>query len=103
MPHGMVPMCTNGWRKTKGKEIIYHRLCNGPLKSVWLQNIRRDNPGRPSNSFVCSAHFTEDFINPSTEISGHKTSKKLKRTAVPTLFLFPTTRNEKTGRQSSRR
>ena len=36
MPHCMVPMCTNGWRKTKGTDISYHRLPSGPLKSVWL-------------------------------------------------------------------
>ena len=103
MPYCMVPMRTNGWRKTKGKGITYHRLSNGTLKSVWLRNIRRDNPHRPSNSFVCSAHFTVDCFYPATEICGHKTSKKLKRTAVSKLFSFPTTRNEETGRQSSRR
>ena len=99
----MVPMCTNGYCKTKRKGITYHRLLIGPLKSVLLRNIRRDNPHRPSNLFVCSAHFTEDCFNPATELCSHKASKKLKRTAVPTLFSFPTTRNEETGRQSSRR
>ena len=102
MPHCMVPMYTNGWRKTNGQGITYHRLPNGSLKSVWLRNMRRDNPHRPSNSFVCSPLVKEDCFYPTTEICGHKTSKKLKRTAVPTLFSFPTTRNEETGRQSSR-
>ena len=99
----MVPTCTNGWRKTKGKGTTYHTLPNDQIKSVWLRNIRRDNPRRPSNSFVCSAHFMENCFNPATEICGHKTSKKLKRTAVPKLFSFPTTRNEETSHWSSRK
>ena len=44
MPHCMVPLCTNGWRKNKERDITYHRLPTGPLKTIWLRNIRRDNP-----------------------------------------------------------
>ena len=40
----MVPLCTNGWRKYKETDITYHRLPTGPLKTIWLRNIRRDNP-----------------------------------------------------------
>ena len=29
MSHCMVPQCSNGWRKTKGTDITYHRLPSG--------------------------------------------------------------------------
>ena len=45
MPHCAVPLCANGSRKTRGMDISY-RLPNGPLKDVWLRNIRRENPRR---------------------------------------------------------
>lgn len=99
MPHCMVPLCTNGWRKTKGTDISYHRLPTGPLKSIWLRNIRRDNPCKPCHSFVCSVHFTADCFEPAIEICGHKKPKSLKPSAVPTLFGFGQRKNS--TRQSS--
>ena len=48
MPHCMVPNCSNGWRKTKGTNITYHRVPNNHMKNVWLQKIRRDNPRKSS-------------------------------------------------------
>jgi hypothetical protein len=104
MPHCAVPLCTNGSRKTQGTDISYHRLPNGPLKSVWLRNIRRENPRQRSNTFVCSAHFTPDSFEPSVElIPGFKKPKKLKPSAVPTLFAFPSKLNEVKTRPSSER
>ena len=104
MPHCTVPLCTNGSPKTKGSDISYHRLPNGPLKSVWLRNIRRENPRQRVNTFVCSAHFTPDCFQPSVElIPRYKKPKKLKPSAVPTLFAFPTKLKEVKGRPSSER
>lgn len=91
MPHCTVPLCTNGSRKTKGTDITYHRLPNGPMKSVWLRNLRRDNPRERGNTYVCSAHFTPDCFEPATEIiPGFKKRKTLKPSATPTIFAFPT-------------
>ena len=55
--------CSNGWQKTKGTDISYHRLPNGPLKSVWVRNIRRDNPRKSSHSLVCSVHLRPTVLN----------------------------------------
>ena len=52
MPHCMVRKCTKGWRQTKCSDNTYHRLPSGPPKTIWLRNIRRDNPRRFNNSFV---------------------------------------------------
>ena len=88
MPHCMVPKCTNGWRKTKGSGITYHRVPSGPLKHTWLRNIKRENLCKLNNSFVCSVHFTPDCFIPAKEICGRIKPKMLKPTAVPTLFEY---------------
>ena len=88
MPHCMVPKCTNGWRKTKGSGITYHRVPSGPLKHTWLQNIKRENLCKLNNSFVCSVHFTPDCFIAAKEICGRIKPKMLKPTAVPTLFEY---------------
>ena len=52
MPHCMVLNCSNGWRKTKGTNITYHRVPSKHMKNVWLQKIRRDNARDVKHSFV---------------------------------------------------
>ena len=89
--HCAVPLCTNGSRKTRGMDISCHRLLNGPLKDVWLRNIRRENPRDRGHTYVSSAHFTPDCFEASTGlILCFNKRKILKPTAVPTIFLFPT-------------
>ena len=91
MPHCAVPLCANGSRKTRGMDISYHRLPNGPLKDIWLRNIHRENPRDRGYTYVCSAHFTPDCFEANTGlIPGFKKRKMLKPTAVPTVFSFPT-------------
>ena len=101
MPPCTVPLCTNGSRKTKETGISYHRLPNGPLTSVWLRNLRRENPRERANAYVCSAHFTPDCFEPNIElIPGFKKRKMLKPSAVPIIFAFPTKpKKAKQGRQ----
>ena len=98
----MVPQCSNGWRKTKGTDITYHRLPSGSMKSTWLRNIKRDNPRKPEHSFVCSVHFEPECFEPAMEICGRKKPKTLKSSAVPTLFAF-TKAKKGTTRPSSQR
>ena len=88
MPHCMVPNCSNGWRKTKGTNITYHREPNNHMKNVWLQKIRRDNPREVKHFFVCSEHFTRDsYVTSLAEtLCGHKGRRILKPDAVPTIF-----------------
>jgi hypothetical protein len=79
MPHCTVPLCTNGSRKTKGTDISYHRLPNGPLRSVWLHNLRLENPRERVNTYVCSTHFAPDCFELNAEvIPGFKKRKTLK-------------------------
>ena len=74
MPHCMVLNCSNGWRKTKGTNITYHRVPSKHMKNVWLQKIRRDNARDVKHSFVCSEHFTPDsYVTSLAEtLCGHK-------------------------------
>ena len=103
MPHCMVPFCTNGYRKTKGTKISYHRLPVGPLRNIWLRNIRRENPRSQGHSFVCSEHFSPDcYENEKEVILGFSNKgRKLKRSSVPTIFPFSTKSKEMHCRQSS--
>ena len=84
----MVPNCTNGWRKTRGTNISYHRLPTNHMKKLWLQQIRRDNPRDAKHSFVCSEHFSPDcYVIPLSErLCGQTKRKQLKPDAVPTIF-----------------
>jgi hypothetical protein len=88
MPHCTVPNCTNGWRKTKGTGVSYHRLPTNHMKSLWLQRVRRDNPRDSKHSFVCSDHFSPESYESSLaeKLCGHTGRKILKPDAVPTIF-----------------
>ena len=102
MPHCAVPLCTNGSRKTKGMDISYHRLPNGPLGDIWLRNLRRTNPRDRGHTYVCCAHFTPDCFEANTGlIPGFKNRKTLKPMAIPTIFSFPTKSNVNKPRLSS--
>ena len=104
MPHCSVPLCENYSQKTKGTGINYHRLPNGSLKSVWLRNIRRENPPPPAQSFVCSAHFTDDCFQPGVAIiPGFKKFKTLMSSAIPTIFKLGSRDNGRKARPSSMR
>ena len=81
---------------------LSYRLSNGPLRSVWLRNLRRENPRERANTYVCSAHFAPDCFEPTAEvIPGFKKRKTLKPSAVPTMFAFTTKGNENKTRLSS--
>ena len=102
MPHCAVPLCTNGRRKTKGSDISYHRLPSGPLRDVWLRNLRRANLRDHGYTYVCSTHFTPDCFETNTGlIPGFKKRKILKPQAVPTIFSFPTKSNVNKPRLTS--
>ena len=105
MPHCMVPNCSNGWRKTKGTNITYHRVPSNHMKNVWLQNIRRDNPRDVKHSFVCSEHFTPDsYVTSLAEtLCGHKGRTVLKPDAVPTIFKHSENTPKRKPRLSSER
>ena len=79
MPYCAVPLYTND----------SHRLPNGPLRDIWVRNLRRENLRDRGYSYVYSAHFTPDCSGANTGlIPAFKKRKMLKPTAVPTVFSF---------------
>lgn len=111
MVHCMAPSCTNGWRKTKGTGITYHRLPSGKLKDIWLQKIRRQNPCQTKYSYVCSEHFTSDCFNNELKQKTLNPRRILKPDAIPTIFAhfkkdtpaLTTPRRERQRRRESRK
>ena len=64
MPHCTVPMRSNGWRKTKGTDLTYHKLSR-PL--ILLRNIRRDITRAnqvPRSSAVLTSHSNASIQQP---------------------------------------
>ena len=74
--------CTN--RYTKGGEIKFHKfpLKDTALMKKWVIATKRDRFVPSDASFICSEHFTRsDYL--------FSDSKKLKDSAVPSVFNFP--------------
>ena len=102
----MVPNCSNGWRKTNGTNITYHRVPSNHMKNVWLQKIRRDNPRDVKHSFVCSEHSVtpDSYVTSLAEtLCGHKGRRVLKPNAVPTIFKHSENAPKRKPRLSSKR
>ena len=61
-------------------------------RQEWIENIGRKNFQPTANSKVCSRHFTKaDYLPPKVGAKGKELKvPKLKKIAVPTLFLRPT-------------
>jgi len=95
----MVPGCSNDSKRTKGKEISYHRLPrDNKLAKIWIEKTKRKNPPQPSSCYVCSEHFGAECFNRSLkfELAGQKEKKTLVLGAIPTIFKF---NNSKEKRQ----
>ncbi|XP_023316341.1 uncharacterized protein LOC106647986 [Trichogramma pretiosum] len=89
-----VAVCNNSYEKTKkaGMNIRYHTFPKKqPLKNIWIQKCRRAGRWNPNSCHVCSIHFTDDDYKPSVQSellnSPSVGKKRLKPTAVPSLFL----------------
>ena len=86
----MVPGCNNCSKKTKGREISFHRLPNDKnLRRMWLSRVGRENLPKANSCYVCSTHFTPDcFQNSLKELFNMKAKKTLKPGSLPSIFSF---------------
>ncbi|XP_072031025.1 uncharacterized protein [Amphiura filiformis] len=91
MPTCIVKGCKN--RPSDGSR-NFHKFpkVNKYLLSKWIQALKLSEDFKPTYHIVCSEHFTSDdyFMGPS-HISAGKRLKRLKYTAVPSLFQNPRT------------
>lgn len=75
-----------GCSNTRGKGFAIYRFPTGEQnrerRRIWVANVRRDNWTPNANSRLCEIHFDKHQY----EIGRQDGWKKLKRTAVPTLF-----------------
>lgn len=72
-------------RHAKGSDVNFFRFPLGDIERLkqWLLNVRRSNWIPSKSSRLCSTHFKEDqlFID-------KEGKRRLKETAVPTIFVF---------------
>ena len=63
----------------------FHKIPNDPVQQrAWLRAINRQDQFSVKSAIVCANHFTPDcYVNSLLEVK----SKKLKKGAIPTLFL----------------
>ena len=63
----------------------FHKIPKDPaLRRAWLNAINRQDAFSVNSAIVCSCHFTSDcYVNSLLEVK----SKKLRKGAIPTLFL----------------
>ncbi|XP_003424159.1 uncharacterized protein LOC100678957 [Nasonia vitripennis] len=88
-----VAVCNNSYDKTKraGMNIIYHKFPNNqPYRDIWIRSCRRAGKWNPASCHICSIHFTENDYKqvPYFVRNVCRTKKRLKPTAVPSLFLL---------------
>lgn len=88
--------CKNSLVKTKrNKEtthISYHSFPRDDLiRQQWIHSCKREGKWNPGTSSICSVHFTNDSYkrNLQAELLNIPMKRRLKPTAVPTLYLTP--------------
>ena len=71
---------------------------NKPLLKQWLTKLRLKDPPVSKNSRVCTDHFHPDCFERDlkAELLGTKPRVCLKADAVPTIFSFESTRQDRT-------
>ncbi|XP_062298593.1 THAP domain-containing protein 5-like [Scomber scombrus] len=75
--------CTSRYIKDSGIQLFRFPFRDQPRLKQWVINIRRKDWTPNMHSRMCSVHFTEDqFYAPLGK-------RRLKKTAVPTIFNFP--------------
>ncbi|XP_031176860.1 THAP domain-containing protein 5-like isoform X2 [Sander lucioperca] len=76
--------CNN--TQSKDSTVIFFRfpLCDPGRLKQWLKNMGRKKWTPSASSYLCSMHFEEDQF-----LSDRNVNKRLKTTAVPTIFIQP--------------
>ena len=84
-----VPECTNYSSKTKDQGITYHEIpSEATTQKAWIERIRRQNLPSLKNCYVCSTHFANDCFEFRTQLTGETSFRRLKESAVPSIFAF---------------
>jgi hypothetical protein len=71
------------------------------LLKQWLAKLRLEDPNVTKNSRVCPEHFSSDRFEPDlkAELLGTKAVRRLKPTAIPSIFCFTRTKQQRTTRR----
>ena len=89
MVYCCVPECTNYSQKTKDQGITYHRIPSEvTTHKAWIERIRRQNLPSLKNCYVCSTHFANDCFEYRAQLTGETSFRRLKETAVSSIFAF---------------
>ncbi|XP_078125665.1 uncharacterized protein LOC144530107 [Sander vitreus] len=81
--------CNN--TQSKDSTVIFFRfpLCDPGRLKQWLKNMGRKKWTPSASSHLCSMHFEEDQFLSDRNVHRHMVNKRLKTTAVPTIFIHP--------------
>ncbi|XP_058790988.1 peroxynitrite isomerase THAP4-like isoform X2 [Phymastichus coffea] len=86
-----VAVCNNSYDKTKraGIKIKYHKFPTvQPVRDIWIERTGRGGKWNPDSCHICSAHFKEDdYRQDLCDFPNKVDTKRLRPTAVPSLFL----------------
>ena len=88
MPNCSAIGCTNR-SSDKDGTVSFHRLPT-TRRNIWLTKIKRKGGEKLTDIRICSNHFEEECFERDlkAELMGTDSRKRLKRDAVPTLFVF---------------
>lgn len=100
--------CTNGSSKNQPQQekvAFFSFPEKNPFRQSWIVKVKRKNWQPSKSSKLCSKHFEESCFEQNIalmESVGCKPSRlRLKNDAVPTLFLYSSTENEKKTTRSA--
>ena len=103
----VVPGCNNYSAKTKkaGDTVSYFHIPLDHRKKAWLDRIRRTNLPPLENCHVCSEHFLPSCFDPDlrAQSTGQTGKRSLKGDAIPSVFKYSHSPEEKIPRLSSER
>ena len=103
----VVPGCNNYSAKTKkaGDTVSYFHIPLDHRKRAWLDRMRRTNLPPLENCHVCSEHFLPSCFEPDlrAQLTGQMGKRSLKADAIPSVFKYSHSPEEKILRLSSER
>ena len=101
----IVPGCNNHSAKTKKAKdrVNYFHIPLDHRMKAWLDRIRRTNLPPLENCHVCSEHFLPSCFEPDlrAQLTGQPGKRKLKDDAIPSVFKYSHSPEEKIPRLSS--
>ena len=103
----VVPGCNNHSAKTEetGDCVSYFHIPLDHRTKAWLDRIRRSNLPPLENCHVCSEHFLPSCFEPDlrAQLNGQTGKRSLRADAIPSVFKYSHSPEEKIPRLSSER